>query len=171
MGPRPASASGLPPSLSLSLLCSCLDSPPEGKNGSTFWRGDWREGEGDRERERERKWPSSVAPGWQFNRKNVGLNFGLNFSSKIHLSFGLRFPTLFISVGNLNSKPKVKPTFLLLNCHPDSHSLARFFSGPNAKRSFGQVSVKSLLSVPPSFPVGDCGINLILLTDLGVVTT
>ena len=30
------------------------------------------------------------APGAQFNRKKVGLSFGL----KTHLSFGLRFPTL-----------------------------------------------------------------------------
>ena len=71
--------------------------------------------------------PPPHQPGWQFNSKK----FGLSFSLKNHLSFGLRFPKLIESsnMGSLDMshnskwnlvlffKPKLKPNFVL-NCHP-----------------------------------------------------
>ena len=75
-------------------------------------------------------------PGWQFNRKIFGLSFGL----KNNLSFDLRFPTLEKSskmggldmsqnqngISNRFFKPKLKPTFFLLNCHSESFKPERF---------------------------------------------
>ena len=76
----------------------------------------------------EKKRASECESGWQFNSINDGLTFG----------FELTFPTLINSVGNLKPKlkwilelkfkPKFKPTFFLLNCHPGATEEGHFLS-------------------------------------------